>query len=633
MIVVQNGEGSTLQRHKQQLRDTAAKDEARADELRRSGTDDLYTAVETLESAADTQARADELAKAAAQLHRKGEKQNKRGLENLANGSDRVSEGSGKTEEGLKGLKGSLEGLETASQQKSAGLETVNSGLNAQAVENAVQGADLGKFAQLQKKDAALDGDKAAQLGSLEVNIGQREEGLQRQGDHLDSYLLAGESFHQGSAIKGEGFAQLQEATGHTVEAESLGDAAETQRLKQGWAEGEKTRHSDTSADLALSSLYQSLKAKAEALGARHYKDTAQRDQMSAEDLSSQANSLRADAAAMSRQARLLEQSGQCHVAVGRQMQCCPWTYCQGVCLERQGCAELAEAQRLKGQAGEKRAEAQRLALQAEELRAKAEDSQARADELEVKSHGSSKRSELLDTRSKEHKDSAAEAAADAEKAKSAAASYEMEAGKEKSLAANLHGQGVHKLEQGFLQQEEALHRQEQTGQAFNGELDTERGLTAESQSTTRSALKTVAAEVSFIGRGKSLLSKMRESQAREAEAQGQVRGGVESIEAGLGGSREAHEKGVEATKLLEQARELELEGLRLQNRGQKMMLEARPKLAGAAKLSAESYDQANKAERQEEEAARLIESGNQKIAASNVLREKAEKYRALAGE
>lgn len=633
MIVVQNSEGNALQRQKQQLRETAAKDEARADELRRAGTDDLFTAVETLERAADTQAKADELAKAAAQLHRKGEKQNKRGLENLADGSDRVSEGSSKTEEGLKGLKGSLDGLEAASEQKSAGLEAANAGLNAQGVENAVQGANLGKLSKLQKKDAALDGDKAAQLVSLETNLGQREEGLQRQGDHLDSYLLAGESFHQGTAIKGEGFAQLQEAAGHSVEAESLGDAAETQRLKQGWAEAEKTRHSDTSSDLALSALYQSLKAKAEALGAQHYKDNAQREQMSADELTSRSNALKAEAAAMSQQARVLEQSGQCHVAVGRQMQCFPWTYCQGVCLERQGCAELAEAQRLKGVAGEKRSEAQSLALQAEGLRAKAEDLQARADELEVKSHGSTTRSQLLDGRSQEHKDSADEASTEAEKAGTAATRYETEAGKEKSTAANLHEQGVSKLEQGFVQQEEALYRQDQTGQALSGELTTESGLTAESQATTRSALKTVAAEVSFIGRGKSLLSKMRESQAREAEAQGQVRSGVESIEAGLGGSREAHEKGVEAAKLLEQARELELEGLRLQNRGQKMLLEARPKLAGAAKLSAESYDQAKKAERQEEEAARLIEAGNQKIAASNVLREKAEKYRDLAGE
>lgn len=633
MIVVQNGEGSALQRHKQQIRETAAKDEARADELRRSGTDDLFTAVETLEQAADNQAKADELAKAAAGLHRKGERQNKRGLENLANGSDRVSEGSSKTEEGLQGLKGSLDGLEAASQQKSAGLETANAGLNGQAVENAVQGAELGKFSQLQKKDAALDGDKAAQLGSLEENLGQREQGLSRQGDQLDSYLLAGESFSQGTAVKSQGFDQLRQSTAHTVEAEALGDSAESQRLKQGWAEGEKARHDDASSDLALSSLYQSLKAKAESLGAAHYKDSASRDQMSAEGLDARAGALKAEAGEICRQARCLEQSGQCHVAIGRQMQCFPWSYCQGVCLERQGCAELAEAQRLKGSAGEKRAEAQKLALQAEELRAKAEDSQARGDELEVKAHGSTTRSQLLDGRSKEHKDSAGQAGEDAAKADSAATGFETAAASEKAVAADLHGKGVETLEQGFVQQEEALHRQEQSSEAFGGELTTEAGLTSESQATTRAALKTVAAEVSFIGRGKSLLGKIRGSQGREAEAQGQVRSGVESIEAGLGASQEAQARGVEAAKLLEQARELELEGLRLQNRGQKMLLEARPKLAGAARLSAESYDAASKAERQEEEAARLIESGNQKIAASAVLREKAEKYKALAGE
>jgi hypothetical protein len=631
MNVVQTGEGSALQRHKQQLRETAAKDEARADELRRTGTDDLFTAVERLEDAADNQTKADTLKDQAQRLHRRGQRQNKRGLENLANGSDRISEGFSRTEKGLEELKGSLDGLEAASGQKEQGVALAQEGLTQQAVENGRQGADLHKFSQLNKKDARLDGEKAERLEAMEQNLGQREQGLQRQGEQLDAFLIAGENFQQASAVKAEGFATLQEANAHIVEGEALNDAAETEKLKQGWSQAQQVRHQDTSADLALSSLYQSLKAKAEALGARYHKDQASRVGGSAEELTAQANSLRAESAALAQQARVLEQSGQCHVAIGRQMQCLPWSYCQGVCLERQGCAELAEAQRLKGLGQEKRAEAQELSLQAEELRAKAEDALARGEELEVKSHGSQTRAQLLDSRAQEHREAGVEAGQDAEAAGLAAGQYEAAANQERAMGQHLHGQGVAQLQDGFVAQEEALQRQEISGGAFGEELELESELTSASQEMTGDALKTVGKEISFIGRGNRLLSQLRQSQAREGEAQAKVGSGIELVEAGLGASQEAQARGVQATELLEQARELELEGLRLQNRGQKMLLEARPKLAGAARLSAESFDAASKAERQEEEAARLIETGNQKIAAATVLREKAARYRELA--
>jgi hypothetical protein len=631
MNVVQTGEGSALQRHKQQLRETAAKDEARADELRRTGTDDLFTAVERLEDAADNQTKADTLKDQAQRLHRRGQRQNKRGLENLANGSDRISEGFSRTEKGLEELKGSLDGLEAASGQKEQGVALAQEGLTQQAAENGRQGADLHKFSQLNKKDARLDGEKAERLEAMEQNLGQREQGLQRQGEQLDAFLIAGENFQQASAVKAEGFATLQEANAHIVEGEALNDAAETEKLKQGWSQAQQVRHQDTSADLALSSLYQSLKAKAEALGARYHKDQASRVGGSAEELTAQANSLRAESAALAQQARVLEQSGQCHVAIGRQMQCLPWSYCQGVCLERQGCAELAEAQRLKGLGQEKRAEAQELSLQAEELRAKAEDALARGEELEVKSHGSQTRAQLLDSRAQEHREAGVEAGQDAEAAGLAAGQYEAAANQERAMGQHLHGQGVAQLQDGFVAQEEALQRQEISGGAFGEELELESELTSASQEMTGDALKTVGKEISFIGRGNRLLSQLRQSQAREGEAQAKVGSGIELVEAGLGASQEAQARGVQATELLEQARELELEGLRLQNRGQKMLLEARPKLAGAARLSAESFDAASKAERQEEEAARLIETGNQKIAAATVLREKAARYRELA--
>ncbi len=633
MNVVQTGESSALQRQKQQLRDTASKDEARAQELSRSGVDDLYTAHEQSQAAESSRANADELAKQSQVMRRRGREQNLRGLTNLANGSDRIAEGSVKTEGGLSELKGSLEDLQGASEEKSGGLETAKAGLTEQAFENAGQAVDLAKFSKLQSKDAKLDAKKSDQLGTLEDNLARREGGLQRQGAQLDSYLIAGQSFADGTEVKAAGYEQLQQSTAHSVQAEALGDARESQELKQGWAEAQESRHEDTSVDLAFSSIYHSFKAKAEKLNADFHARNADRDNAGADEMTATSNDLRTRSAALGQQARVLEQSGQCHVAVGRQMQCVPWTYFQGVCLERQGCAELAEARRLKAEAGELRAEAQKIAMQAEELRAKAEDSQARGEEFEVKSHGSTTRSSLLDTRSKEHKEAGEKAGLEADEAEQAAARLDVAANAEKVRADQLQEDGVAQLQHGFVQQEEALFRQEQSGSAFAGELELESSLTAASQKTTGEAIGTVAKEVSYIGRGKSLLNKLRASHGREAEAQATIGEGVSQLEAGGATSQTAHARGVEATKLLEEARELELEGLRLQNRGQKMMLEARPKLAESAKLSAMSFDESNKAQRQEEEAERLIQSGNQKIAAAGVLRDKAERYREIAAE
>lgn len=633
MNVVQTGESQALQRQKQQLRDTASKDEARAQELSRSGVDDLYTAHDQSLAAESSRANADELSKQSSTMRRRGREQNLRGLTNLANGSDRIADGYVKSEGGLSELKGSLEDLQGASEQKSAGLETAKSGLAEQAAENAGQAVDLARFSHLQNKDGRLDEKKSGQLDSLEANLARREGGLQRQGEQLDSYLIAGQSFADGTEIKAGGYEKLAEATTHSVQAEALGDARESQELKQGWAEAQEVRHGDTSKDLAFSSIYHSFKARAEKLSADYHANNAVRDNAGADEMTATSNDLRSRSAALGQQARVLEQSGQCHVAIGRQMQCVPWTYFQGVCLERQGCAELAEAGRLKAESGELRAEAQKIAMQAEELRAKAEDSQARGEEFEVKSHGSTTRSTLLDGRSKEHKESGEKAGVEANDAAAAAARFDAAAGQEKARAGQLEADGVAQLQDGFIQQEEAVLGQDQAGSAFAGELELESSLTRKSQKTTGQAIKTVAKEVSYIGRGKSLLDKLRASHGREAEAQATVGEGVAQLEAGGATSETAHARGVEATKLLEQARELELEGLRLQNRGQKMMLEARPKLAESARLSAISFDEANKAQRQDEEAERLIQSGNQKIAAAGVLREKAERYREIAAE
>lgn len=633
MNVAQTGESQALGRHKQQLKDTATRDEARADQLTRDSERDLFTAAERKESAAESHQQADALSKESQRLRRNGREQSRRGLERLADGSDRTAEGFAGTEKGLSQLKGSLSELQTASEGKAQGLETAKEGLAQQAVENSVQGRHLQKFTRIQAEDARLDGDKALQLSELDANVASREAGLERQSGQLDSFLIAGENFAQGNAVKAEGFAHLQSAADHKVQAEGLGDARDGKKLAQNWAQADQSRHEDTSAELKFSSVWHSLKAHASALQAQHLQRMAQVDSASAEGLSAQATALKTEATALLRQARCLEQSGQCHIAVGRQMQCCPWTYAQGVFLERQGCAELAQAQKVKAEAGDKRAEGQRLAVEAEQLRVRAEDSQARGEEFEIKSHGDHGRASFLTTRSAEHAEQGDKAEAKAQRAGAQAEAFDRAAHKEKVTAREFESAGLAKLNQGFHQQAEALGQQAESGHGFSAELELESQATSQAQITAGEAKGTVAAEFSLLGRAGRLLHKTGRSFGREAEAQAKVSKGIGSLENGLANSELARERGVEATKMLEEARELELEGLRLQNRGQKMLLEARPKLAQSAKLSAEAFDASQAALTSEEEAARLIESGNQKLTAAGILREKAARYRAIATE
>lgn len=633
MNVAQTGESNALGRHKQQLKDTAARDEARADQLRREGEKDLFTAGERQESAAESRQQAETLSKESQRLRRNGRDQSRRGLERLADGSDRTAEGFAGTEKGLSQLKGSLADLQTASEGKAQGVETAKEGLTEQAVENAVQERQLQKFSRINDKDARLDGDKAHQLSELDANVASREAGLERQSGQLDSFLIAGESFAQGNATKAEGFAHLQNSADHKVQAEGLGDARDGKKLAQNWAQADQARHEDTSSDLKFSSVWHSLKAHASALQAQHLQRLAEADNSSADGLSAQATALKTEAGTLLRQARCLEQSGQCHIAVGRQMQCCPWTYAQGVFLERQGCAEVAQAQKLKAEAGEKRAEGQRLAVEAEQLRVRAEDSQARGEEFEVKSHGDHSRASLLQTRSNEHAEQGDKAEAKAQRAGAQAEAFDQAARKELGTAQEFESAGLAKLNQGFHQQAEALGQQAEAGHGFSAELELESQATSQAQYTAGEAKGTIAAEFSLLGRAGRLLHKTGRSLGREAEAQAKVAEGIAGIETGLENSEVARERGVEATKMLEEARELELEGLRLQNRGQKMLLEARPKLAQSAKLSAEAFDASQAASTSEEEAARLIESGNQKLAAAGILRDKAARYRSIAAE
>ena len=633
MNVAQTGESSALIRQKQQLKDTAAKDEARADQLTRAADQDLFTASQKKEDAAENREQAEALSKESKRLRRNGREQSRRGLERLADGSDRISEGFAGTEKGLSELKGSLSELQDASAAKGQALDTAKSGLAEQAVENTVQGAQVANFSQLNEQDARLDIDKAHQVSQLADNIVGRQEGLSRQSGQVDSFLLAGEGFSQGTAIKAEGFEHLRTASQHSVRAEAYGDAREGKKLTQSWAEADESRHNQTSVDLKFSSVWHSLKAQAASLQAQHLQRVAAEDSATADGMAARAAGLKTEATTLLRQARCLERSGQCHIAIGRQMQCSPWTYCQGVFLERQGCAEVAEAQRMKEQAKEKRAEGQQLAVEAEKLRARAEDTQSRGEEFEVKSEGDRSRSSLLKTRASEHAEQGVDAGETAERAGARAEALEQAAQEQKATAREFRGAGLSKLEQGFVQQDVALAGQAQAEQGFGYELGLEAKATSQAEGIAGEAQATIAQEFSLLGRGSRLLHRAGKSLGREAQAQAKVSEGIAGLESGLAASQTAQERGVEATKMLEEARELELEGLRLQNRGQKMLLEARPKRAQSAKLSAEAFDASQAAETQDEEAARLIESGNQKLAAAKILREKAASYRQIAAE
>ena len=125
---------------------------------------------------------------------------------------------------------------------------------------------------------------------------------------------------------------------------------------------------------------------------------------------------------------------------------------------------------------------------------------------------------------------------------------------------------------------------------------------------------------------------KLNNSVSAERSSQAKVQEGIHQFQGGLNNSVAGAEKPQSAADMLKEARDLELEGLRLQNRGQKMLLEARPKMADAAKLSAQSFDAFRTAQREEQEAEKLIQAGNQKLQAATILREKAARYEELAG-
>lgn len=624
--------GSALGRHRQQLRDLADQEQARADGYAQKGAEDQAKGADLNEKAAENRQTGTEKKTESNRLRRNGREQSLRGLERLSDASDRYAESFSGSEKGLTDLQQSLDGMTAAHQTKGEALETINQGLTQQADHNANQTEILNQFQGNQDQDLALDPTKAEQLQNLNQNQTARQEGFQRQLSGFGDYLLAGARFDDGSKVKREGFRSLSQAAEQQVQAEHTLDARDHKNVEKTWAQTDQEGHEKTSNKLYFSSLFESLKAKAAELAAATLLAEAAQENQSADAKSAQANEIKANAAALLNQARHMEYCGQNHIVQGRQMQACPWTYHQGVCLERQGHCEVAEAQRQKQCAQQMRARGQAMAMEAEELRVKAEQNQARGEEFEVKGHGNQTRARILGERSDEHEADGVKAGQDADRAAAKAAEFEQAAQEMKSAAAASQELGQRRLSEGLDEQNAALQSQATTSEALNHEFTTETDLSQASKLKAGEAIATVARERTFIRRGKSLLGQLQTSHTAEQATHQSIQGGIDKMRGGLDDSADAQQKGVEAAKLLEQARDLELEGLRLQNRGQKMMLEARPKMSAAARLSAESFDHLKQADQQDTEAARLIEQGRQKLAAAEVLRDKAAAYREIAG-
>lgn len=622
---------SSVLRAKQQIKDGAAKDEARAQELQRSGIDDLFSSRDHEVEAHQLHEEADALKEQAQHLQCSARTQSKRGIDRLTEGSEKLTQGQDLEGVGLDKLHESYDKLGEASGDKAKGLRLVKAGLEDQGVENTRQAGILAKFDTVQSRSEDRLASKEDLQNDLSGNLKQREQGLTDQASLLNDYLVAGQGFAKAREIKTAGFEELKQAGGHRVQAEALHDAKQSQELRKDWALADQGRHEDASLDLSFSSLYQYLKGKAEQLRAEAHGNAALRDGAAAESLDAQAAELKERSNVVLRQARCLEQSGQCHVVLGRQMQCCPWTYCQGVQLERQGCAEIAEAQQMKAKAGSLRAQAQEQAFKAEELRATAEGHQACSEELSVQSHGSQTRSDLLAERAKGHDKKAEADGSDADAAGKAAKDFSEKSLQQERLASEHQQAGTSKLSEGFQAGHDTIAFQKNLGLELGDAFSAEKGLVEGAQHTVGVVQDEIRAGLGVLAHGGRLLHKMGQSQKREGLAQAKVADGIQRIDHGLTASEVAQKDGVEATKLLEQARELELEGLRLQNRGQKMLLEAGPKFSASSKLSAESYDVSSRAEQHDEEAASLVESGRQKIEAAQVLRDKAARLTELA--
>lgn len=621
----------TLTQHKRRLADLAQKDRSRAQELEARGQGDLSEAQTKREASSENRQKGEQLGRESDRLRRNGREQSLRGLHRLADGSDRYAESFRQQEKGLGDLQSALTSIQAAGAIKSEATEKINSGLSEQVAHNQSQAGDLGQLEGSHQESAGLLEQKFSSADSLAQNVESRTQTLNSQTERVADFLLADSDFEQGAAVKSQAFDTMVQGVEHRVKAEGLNDAKSHQELKANWAEEDAARHDGSNKRLYFDSLFESLKAQTAKLNAAFHETAAQKGELKAGDLQSQASQMKAQAESCFQQARMLEHSGHQHIAVGRQMKCCPWTYCQGVALEQQGFAELARAQELKSQATQMRAQAQEKSVEAETARVKAEQAREVSLELEVKGHGSEVRSDILLDRSDAHGEEAEKAEQRAISSAAEVVRLEQAAKGEYEQARALRKQASTEFRQGVAEQAKALGKQGQAVVGFKSSLASEAELQGEAKTEIGNLSTAVKTGRSFLGRSGSLVQKIRNSVDGERDSQGKVQSGIDEFKTGLGQSVESSAKAQEAADLLEQARELELEGLRLQNRGQKMLLEARPKMAQAAHLSAQSFDAYKLADKQEEQAETLIRQGNEKISAASILRDKAKAYQSLA--
>ena len=620
-----------LTRQRERLREAAEKERARAGDLTESGNADLARAEEEKTSASGNRQKGDELKRESNRLRKNGREQSLRGLTRLADGSDKYAESFEKQETGLADLQQSLNSITSANESKTGALSKIDSGLTEQEAQNTAQGGTIHELEASHNQNKVLTEQKAADAVRMEQNRVQRGEQLDTQTERVADFLLAGADFEQGSSTKQAGVQDLKGAVGHRVQAEAYNDAKSEAELSQSWSEADADRHQEAEKRLFFNSLFESLRSEAANANAALHHSAAQRGEMKAEDLQQAATSLKAHADACMRNARTLECSGQQHVMVGQQMKACPWTYCQGVALERQGYCEIAHAQEMKAHARSIREEAQAKALEAETARVKAEQAREVGDEYQVEGHGSALRSEILQERSDAHGESADKADAHAAKSEERAHKLGEAAGAQMDQATALNSQGRQKCQEGLGEQRAALSEQAGAVSGFDQSVATEGQLQNGANEYVAKVSDNLSTGRSVLGRNRVLLERLRGSVQDEKGSQQKVQTGIDEFKAGGAQSVESTQKGREAAQMLEQARDLELEGLRLQNRGQKMLLEARPKMADAARLSAESFDAYKKAGTQEEEAERLLAQGAQKLSAAEILRQKAAAYESLA--
>lgn len=631
MQVSKTLKNDAIAKHRQKLLKQAAEDRARADDLKKGGVEDLYDGQASLDGAADSRQKGQELKDESNRLRRYGREQSLRGLENLANGSDRYSESFSKQEKGLEDLQAGLNDVSQATDRKEGALGKINQGLAEQTAHNQSQTTDVSALSGFNSSLELLADQKAANAAKIQGTVTERDGLLNQQAEQMGDLLLAGQDFEQGTKSKQQAAQKLGQGVEARVKGESLDDGKTFHQLQQTWGEADAQRHEKADKHLSFSAMFESFKAEASKLNAKFHENAANKENARAEDLSAQAAQMKSCADTTFQRGRALEHAGQHHVAVGQQMKCCPWTYCQGVALERQGYCEIAEGQKLKAQGRQMRAQAHEKAMAAEEARVNAEQAREVSQEFQIKGHGQEVRSRHLQDRADNHEQRGQQAAESAGESAAKAAQFGEAADLEKKKANALQQDGLNQWSGGVASQRVALGKQNGALDAHNESLASESGESAKASEQVGQTSNALKAGRSLLSLSRGRASGLADSINGEKTSQAKVQDGINDYRSGLEQSTAGADKAKEAAEMLEEARGLELEGLRLQNRGQKMMLEARPKMANAAKLSAQSFDQFNKAQRQEQEGQKLIEQGNQKLAAAEILKQKAAGYEQLA--